>query len=79
LANTYCRLAWVPAFPFSLFAFSTTKISSSVNGIINSLSPLFTVITGAVFFQLSIQKQKVYGVLIGLGRRDGIGDWSIRV
>jgi len=52
--------------PVFLFAFSTTKISSSVNGIINSLSPLFTVITGAVFFQLSIQKQKMYGVLIGL-------------
>jgi len=52
--------------PVFLFAFATTQISSSVNGIINSLSPLFTVLTGALIFNVAISRQKMLGVLIGL-------------
>jgi drug/metabolite transporter (DMT)-like permease len=51
--------------PVFLFAFSTTKINSSINGIINSLSPLFTVITGIFFFGTQITRIKWLGVLMG--------------
>jgi drug/metabolite transporter (DMT)-like permease len=52
--------------PVFLFAFATTKISSSVNGIINSLSPLFTVLSGFLLFKISVSREKILGVLIGL-------------
>lgn len=53
----------IPAF---LFALAMTRTNSSVNGIINSLSPLFTVISGALFWQISVSGRKLAGVLIGL-------------
>lgn len=53
----------VPAF---LFAYAMTKTSSAMNGIINSLSPLFTVITGALIWKVAITPRKVAGVFIGL-------------
>jgi len=52
-------------FPVFLFAFATTQISSSINGIINSLSPLFTVITGIFFFGTQITRIKWLGVMMG--------------
>ncbi len=52
----------IPAF---LFAFSLTHISSSVNGIINSLSPLFTLLLGVFLFGASTTQQRIIGVLIG--------------
>jgi drug/metabolite transporter (DMT)-like permease len=51
--------------PVFLFAFSTTKINSSINGIINSLSPLFTVLTGIYFFNTQFSREKWLGVLLG--------------
>ncbi len=51
--------------PVFLFAFSTTHINSSINGIINSLSPLFTVITGIYFFGTQITRIKWLGVIMG--------------
>ena len=53
----------IPAF---LFAFSQTRINSAVSGIINSLSPLFTVLTGLIFWQVSTPRIKLVGVFIGL-------------
>ena len=53
----------IPAF---LFAFSQTRINSAVSGIINSLSPLFTVLTGLIFWQVHTPRIKLVGVLIGL-------------
>jgi drug/metabolite transporter (DMT)-like permease len=52
----------IPAF---LFAFSLTHISSSVNGIINSLSPLFTLLIGVFLFGGTTTRQRIIGVLIG--------------
>lgn len=54
---------FVPAF---LFAYSQTRINSAVSGIINSLSPLFTVLTGLVIWRVQTPATKVVGVLIGL-------------
>ncbi|MCW3125116.1 MAG: EamA/RhaT family transporter [Bacteroidetes bacterium] len=53
----------IPAF---LFSFSQTRINSAVSGIINSLSPLFTVLTGLIFWQINTPRVKLIGVLIGL-------------
>jgi len=52
----------IPAF---LFAFAMSRISSSVGGIINSLSPLFTVLTGLIFWRIHAPGIKVLGVFIG--------------
>ena len=52
----------IPAF---LFAFAMSRISSSVGGIINSLSPLFTVLTGLIFWRIHAPGIKVLGIFIG--------------
>jgi drug/metabolite transporter (DMT)-like permease len=52
----------IPAF---LFAFAMSRITSSVGGIINSLSPLFTVLTGLLFWNIHAPRIKVLGIFIG--------------
>ncbi|MDB5281238.1 MAG: permease [Bacteroidota bacterium] len=52
----------LPAF---LFPLSMTKSESSINGILNSLSPLWTVIIGYYFFKVGISGRKIMGVVIG--------------
>jgi drug/metabolite transporter (DMT)-like permease len=52
----------LPAF---LFPLSMTHSDSSVNGILNALSPLWTLILGYYIFKVSISGQKVLGVIIG--------------
>jgi drug/metabolite transporter (DMT)-like permease len=51
--------------PAFLFALSMTKTGSAVNGIINSLSPLWTLIIGYFLFKIEISAQKMFGVIIG--------------
>ena len=51
-----------PAFLFSL---SMTKSGSAMNGILNSLSPLWTLIVGFYLFKVAISSQKIWGVIIG--------------
>ncbi len=53
----------LPAF---LFAFAQTEISSSLAGILNSLTPLFTFIFGLLFFGQSFQWRSFSGVFLGL-------------
>ena len=53
----------LPAFLFSL---AGTKLNSSLSGTLNSLSPLFTLIIGALFFGQSFKLGKVIGIGIGL-------------
>jgi len=65
--------------PAYLFALSMTKSESSVNGILNALSPLMTVLIGYYLYQVDTTKRKIAGVLIGfsgavilvLGKQDG--------
>jgi drug/metabolite transporter (DMT)-like permease len=52
----------IPAF---LFAFAMSRISSSLGGIINSLSPLFTVLTALLFWNIHAPRIKVLGIFIG--------------
>jgi len=52
--------------PIYLYPLAETHISSSVVGIINSLTPLCTYIIGILFFKLPNKRLKLMGVLIGL-------------
>ncbi len=52
--------------PAFLFAAAQQGIDSSLAGILNSLTPLFTLITGMIFFSLKPKWYNIVGVLIGL-------------
>lgn len=54
---------FIPAF---LFAIAETQIDSSISAILNSLTPLNTLVLGAVAFGLTFKKSQVFGVIIGL-------------
>jgi drug/metabolite transporter (DMT)-like permease len=53
----------IPAF---LFANAQMHISSSMAGILNSLTPLFTLFLGILFFNLPFAWLKIFGVILGL-------------
>lgn len=53
----------LPAF---LFALAETEIPSAVTGILNSLTPLYTLLIGFMAFGLNFQRNQVIGVLVGL-------------
>jgi drug/metabolite transporter (DMT)-like permease len=53
-------------FPAYLFAFAQTQISSSVSSILNSLTPLITLILGAIAFGVDFKRAQIVGVFIGL-------------
>jgi drug/metabolite transporter (DMT)-like permease len=52
--------------PVFLFSIAQTQIDSSVSAILNSLTPLNTIILGVLAFGLSFKRTQVIGVLIGL-------------
>lgn len=51
--------------PGFLFPLAQLQISSSVAGIINSITPLFTLILGVLFFNTSFKWSKLTGIFIG--------------
>ena len=53
-------------FPAFLFAIAQTELDSSVTSILNSLTPLNTLIIGTLFFGVGFQRKQLLGVLIGL-------------
>lgn len=53
-------------FPPFLFAMAQNHIDSAVASILNSLTPLATVIVGIVLFKIASTKRQVLGVFIGL-------------
>ena len=53
-------------FPAYLFALAQTQLESSVTGIMNSLTPICTLIIGVVFFQQTFRKQSIIGIVLGL-------------
>ena len=63
IALTSMLGTFIPAF---LFAIAQTEIDSSVSSILNSLTPLNTLILGAIAFGVSFQRQQLWGVIIGL-------------
>jgi drug/metabolite transporter (DMT)-like permease len=53
-------------FPAFLFAIAIEKkINSSLAGILNSLTPLFVVVLGVLFFNVKMPARKITGVVIG--------------
>lgn len=54
---------FIPAY---LFAIAQTQIDSSVSSILNSLTPLNTLILGALIFKLDFKRSQILGVIIGL-------------
>jgi drug/metabolite transporter (DMT)-like permease len=51
--------------PVYLFAIALSKIDGSISSILNSLTPLNTLIAGVLFFQLDVQRRQIFGVIIG--------------
>lgn len=54
-------------FPAVLFTTSQSYLDSSIAGILNSLTPLFTLVIGITVFKRVVMPRQVMGVLIGLG------------
>jgi len=53
----------LPAF---LFTKAETEISSSLTGMLNALTPLFTIVLGILIFKNTVQRYQIIGVSIGL-------------
>ena len=53
-------------FPAFLFCIAETKIDGALTGSLNSLTPIFVIITGALFFRKQTSWTKISGVLVGL-------------
>ena len=53
-------------FPAFLFAFAQQYVDSAIAAILNSLTPLLTLLFGLLFFQVKIQRNQFFGVGIGL-------------
>ena len=54
---------FIPAY---LFCIAETQIDSSLAGILNSLTPMFTIIVGVVFFKVQTRMVKVFGLVLGV-------------
>jgi drug/metabolite transporter (DMT)-like permease len=54
---------FLPAF---LFAYAQTRIESALAGILNALTPLFTLLIGVVLYRQKASAGKFIGVLVGL-------------
>ncbi|KAF2334317.1 DMT family transporter [Flavobacterium daemonense] len=52
--------------PAYLFAIAETQVNSSIVAILNSLTPLNTLVLGIVAFGIQFQKRQVLGVFVGL-------------
>lgn len=53
------------AFPAFLYPLAQTRIDSSVAGMLNSLTPVFTLLVGLLFYSMKAKKQQVAGILLG--------------
>lgn len=59
----------IPAF---LFATAQTRIDSALSGMLNGLTPLMTLLTGALFFATRVRGIHVLGILMGLAGAAGL-------
>jgi drug/metabolite transporter (DMT)-like permease len=63
----------IPAF---LFAAAQTRIDSALSGMLNSLTPLFTLLVGFLFFGMRLRTAHVLGILLGLVGAAGLVAWQ---
>jgi drug/metabolite transporter (DMT)-like permease len=59
----------LPAF---LFTAAETRVSSALAGMLNSLTPLFTLLIGLFVFRLRVNRWQMLGVITGLGGAIGL-------
>ncbi len=52
-------------FPAFLFCLAEVKIDSSLAGILNALTPLFTILIGIMFFKMQVSANRYTGVIVG--------------
>lgn len=52
--------------PVFMFAYAESEIDSSIASILNSLTPLNTLIFGFLVFNMNFSKNQIFGVIIGL-------------
>ena len=52
--------------PAILFAFAQTYLNSANTGMLNALTPMFTLIVGVILFKKKMHKQGFLGILMGL-------------
>lgn len=53
-------------FPAFLFALAQTELESSVTGIMNSLTPILTMLVGVFVFGQAFRRQSIVGIILGL-------------
>ncbi len=63
----------IPAF---LFAAAQTHIDSALSGMLNSLTPLFTLLVGVIFFRHQLKVIHIIGILTGLVGAAGLIAWK---
>lgn len=54
---------FIPAF---LFAFAETEIDSGIASVLNSITPLMTLILGVLIFSINFNRNQLMGVIVGL-------------
>ena len=64
--------------PAYCFALAETKVSSSIAGILNSLTPVFTLVLGLLFFKLPPKKLQIAGISLGLIGAISLLTWGHR-
>ncbi|MCG8340095.1 MAG: DMT family transporter [Cytophagales bacterium] len=52
-------------FPAFLFAKAQTQLASAITGVLNTLTPIFTLLAGALFFKQKIYKNELVGIFLG--------------
>ena len=52
-------------FPSFLFTYAETSITSGLAGMLNSFTPIFTIILGLLFFQQRLSNYQYFGALLG--------------
>lgn len=59
-------------FPAFLFMIAETRIESSLAGMLNSLTPVFTLVVGLIFYGTAFKPTQLAGLLLGLAGATGL-------
>lgn len=67
LLGTVLLSGWLGSFiPAFLFCIAETRIDGALTGSLNSLTPIFVIVTGTLLFNIKTSREKVWGVMVGL-------------
>jgi drug/metabolite transporter (DMT)-like permease len=55
------------ALPFGLFAYSTLYVNAGLDSVLNATTPIWTALIAAAWFQASLGRRQITGLLLGLG------------